>query len=263
MNNNDKPVLLHIENGVARVTLNRPQVANAVDRSLAHELMQAMHLCADDPTVRAVLLTGSGGRFCAGGDLGGISAAGDHAPEYVRDLLLHFHEVISTIDRLRAPVVAVVQGTTAGAGIALACSCDIVIAGESSRFLPAYPGVGLSPDGSTTWFLPRILGLARAMDLMLTNRELDAATAERWGMVSRVVPDDDVMDTALKVAADLANGPAGALGAAKRLLRDSSGATLHTQMIRECEYLARAVVSDNGREGMAAFLNKRPPRFND
>lgn len=261
MNNKDKTVLLRIENGVAHVTLNRPNVANAIDLSLAHELMQAMHLCADDPTVRSVLLVGSGGRFCAGGDLGGISTAGDQAPKYVRELLLYFHEVISTIDRLTAPVIAAVQGSTAGAGIALACSCDIVIAGESSRFLAAYTRVGLSPDGSTTWFLPRILGLARAMDLILTNRELDAATAEQWGMVSRVVPDDELMDTALRVSADLAHGPTGAFGAAKRLLRDSSDATLHTQMVREYENIARAVVSDNGREGVAAFLQKRPPRF--
>jgi len=261
MNDHRKPVLLEIADGVARLALNRPEVANAIDLSMAQALKEAVRRCADDPAVRAVLVAGSGGRFCAGGDLVGISGAGDGAPEYIRELLFYYHEVISTIDRMEAPVVAAVQGSTAGAGVALACACDIVIAGSSSRFLGAYTKVGLSPDGSTTWFLPRILGLTRAMDLMLTNRELDAATAERWGMVSRVVPDDQVVDTALQVAADLARGATDALGAAKRLLRSSSGSSLHTQMVQECESLARAVVSDNGREGMAAFLEKRPPKF--
>jgi 2-(1,2-epoxy-1,2-dihydrophenyl)acetyl-CoA isomerase len=163
--------------------------------------------------------------------------------------------------RLPAPVVAAVQGSAAGAGMSLAAAADLVLAGASSRFVMAYTAIGLTPDGSGTWTLPRLVGLRRALELTLTNRRLSAEEAVAEGIATRVVPDDQLADEALALARSLAAGPTGALGAAKRLLRESIGRDLEAQLALETESLARAANSADSREGIAAFLEKRPADF--
>jgi 2-(1,2-epoxy-1,2-dihydrophenyl)acetyl-CoA isomerase len=168
---------------------------------------------------------------------------------------------MSRLMRLDAPVVAAVHGSAAGAGLSLAAAADLVLAGASSRFVMAYTAIGLTPDGSGTWSLPRLVGLRRALELTLTNRRLSAAEAVQEGLATRVVPDDALAGEALALARSLAAGPTGALGAAKRLLRESLGRDLEAQMALETQSRAAAAASADSAEGIAAFLGKRTPGF--
>jgi 2-(1,2-epoxy-1,2-dihydrophenyl)acetyl-CoA isomerase len=250
-----------LRDGVARVTLNRPEAHNAMNLAMVRELYDAIRRCDDDPAVRAVLLTGTGKAFCAGGDLRSFSATGAEIGAHVKDVTTALHDAISRMARMDAPVIAAVNGAAAGGGMALACACDLIVAGESARFTMAYTRAGLTPDGSSTFYLPRLVGLGRALDLALTNRMLSAAEAEAWGIVSRVVPDADLLPAAERLAAELAAGATAALGGAKRLLTSGWNETLETQMARESRRIARAAEGAEAREGIAAFLEKRPPRF--
>jgi 2-(1,2-epoxy-1,2-dihydrophenyl)acetyl-CoA isomerase len=250
-----------IANGVATITLNRPEVFNALNLAMVRELYDAMRRCDNDPGVRAVLLTGAGKAFCGGGDLKSFNAEGGEIGAHVKDVTTSLHDAISRMARMDAPVIAAVNGVAAGGGMALACACDLIVAGESARFTMAYTRAGLTPDGSSTFFLPRLVGLGRALDLALTNRLLSAAEAESWGIVSRVVPDGELLPMAERLAAELAAGATAALGGAKRLLIDGWNETLETQMARESRRIARAAEGAEAREGITAFLEKRAPRF--
>ena len=176
-------------------------------------------------------------------------------------LEFHLHAAISLFARTDAPVIAAVQGAAAGAGMSLVCACDLVVAGESARFAMAYTRAGLSPDGSGTWFLPRLVGRQRALELMLTNRMLSAQEALEWGIVTRVVPDAEVEAAARKLAGELAAGPTRAYGLVKRLVLSSASESLETQMELEAAGIADSAASADGREGIAAFLGKRAPTF--
>jgi 2-(1,2-epoxy-1,2-dihydrophenyl)acetyl-CoA isomerase len=176
-------------------------------------------------------------------------------------LLGYLHEALSGIARIRVPVVAAVNGTAAGAGLSLACACDLVIAHENARFVMAYTRVGLTPDGSSTWFLPRIVGLQRALELALTNRELSAEEARSWGIVTEVVEEGGFDARVEALAATLARGATGALGQAKRLLRASFHQTLESQMVAEAEAICAALQGDEAKTGLDAFVNKRNPDF--
>lgn len=254
-------VLLRIADGIGHVTLNRPRNANTIDMTLAREFMHAMQRCEDEASLRAIVIRGNGKLFCGGGDLVAIHANGDGAASYVRELLVYLHEAISAIARIPVPVVAAVQGAAAGAGLSLAAACDLVVATHSCRFVMAYPKVGLTPDGSATWFLPRVIGLRRALQLALTNRELTADDAMQWGIVSDVVADDTLEDRVTALATQLANGPKHALGEAKRLLRTSLETDLETQMVRETDAICRALRRPEAMEGFKAFTEKRKPEF--
>ena len=200
-------------------------------------------------------------RFCGGGDLKGF-AGRDDLPTHLREILGPLHVAITQLVRGDAPVVAAVQGSAAGAGIGLVGASDLVVAGESAKFVMAYTGVGLTPDGSSSWFLPRLVGLRRALELTLTNRVLSAAEALDWGLITEVVPDDELTAEAEALAARLAAGPAPALAAAKRLLHTSLEETLETHLAREAEAISAASGTPEGQEGVAAFVEKRPPVFN-
>jgi 2-(1,2-epoxy-1,2-dihydrophenyl)acetyl-CoA isomerase len=254
-------VRLAVTGGVATITLDRPHKGNAIDLGLARELMQALHACENDKGVRAIELRGAGRIFCAGGDLAAIYGQGDQAPAYVRSILAYLHEAISAIARIPAPVVARVHGAAAGAGLALACCCDLVVAAGSSRFLMAYSKVGLTPDGSSTWILPRLIGLRRTLELALTNRELSAAEALDWGLINEVVADAELDARLDGLLADLAAGPTAAFGETKRLLRASLSESLETQMVHEMQAITTALAGCEAREGLAAFLEKRAPDF--
>jgi 2-(1,2-epoxy-1,2-dihydrophenyl)acetyl-CoA isomerase len=246
---------------VARILLNRPESGNALNREMAYELLHAALRCDDDPTIRAVVLTGAGNAFCVGGDLKSFAAEQERVGHHLKEVLTGLHTAISTFIRMEAPVIAAVNGVAAGGGMSLACACDLVIAAESARFTVAYTRVGLSPDGSSSYVLPRLVGLRRALDLTLTNRMLSAAEALEWGLITRVVSDATLAMEADALAAQLAAGSRGALGAAKRLLHASWNETLETQMAHEAQSIAALAQSPDGREGVAAFVEKRPPKY--
>jgi 2-(1,2-epoxy-1,2-dihydrophenyl)acetyl-CoA isomerase len=248
------------DDGVATLTLARPEVGNAIDLELARELDAVLTTWSVDRRVRSVLLTGDGPNFCVGGDLKSF-AARDDLPRHLTEVTTYLHAAMSRLMRLDAPVVAAVHGSAAGAGLSLAAAADLVLAGASSRFVMAYTAIGLTPDGSGTWSLPRLVGLRRALELTLTNRRLSAAEAVQEGLATRVVPDDALAGEALALARSLAAGPTGALGAAKRLLRESLGRDLEAQMALETQSLAAAAASNDSAEGIAAFLGKRAPGF--
>lgn len=254
-------LLFDVRDGVAHITLNRPEAANSLSVELAQDFMHAVLRCDEDPAIRAVVITGAGRMFCAGGDLKSFAAQGDNLPYHLKEVTTYFHAGISRMARMDPPVVAAVNGAAAGAGMSLACACDIVLAGESARFTMAYTRAGLTPDGSSTYFLPRIVGIKRALELTLTNRALTAEEAQAWGIVTRVVPDAALLDEAGALAAQLAAGATRAFGASKRLLHSGWTETLETQMEHESQAIAHMARTADGREGIDAFLHKRAAAF--
>jgi 2-(1,2-epoxy-1,2-dihydrophenyl)acetyl-CoA isomerase len=253
-------VTIEIQGHVALVQLNRPDNANTLNMQMGRDLAAAAIACEADSKVRAVVLTGAGKNFCFGGDLRGMIEGGGAIDAYLRELTSHLHTAIAHFVRMDQPVIAAVNGTAAGAGVGLVAMADMAIAAESAKFSLAYTGVGLTPDGSTSFFLPRVIGQKRAMELILTNRAISAAEALDWGLVNSVVADSDVVTAALKLAERLATGPLRAFGKSKRLIAESSGA-LESHLTLESQTIARQGATAEGREGIGAFLEKRKPRF--
>ena len=251
---------LSVEGGVATLTLTRPDAGNAINRSFVSLLRahaESLHRHGD---VRVVVLRSTGRNFCVGGDLKYFSGLADIEPE-ILSLATDFHAGIYALRELDAPVLAGVQGTAAGGGLALACACDLVLAAESARFTMAYTGAGLSPDGGSSWFLPRIVGWRIATELILTNRMLSAAEAAVAGLVTRVVSDDALGYEVDTTAARLCTGPTRAFGSVKRLLRASATASLQEQLDAEAREVAANAARRDGREGVSAFLARRAPAF--
>ena len=254
-------LLFDVEDQVGRLTLNRPDAGNSMNAVMMRELRDVAICCDEDPEIRAVLITGAGKMFCAGGDLGSFAGEGDGLPAYLKGITNDLHGAVSRLCRMDAPVVCAVKGVAAGAGFSLACAADMLIAAESARFTVAYTGVGLSPDGSCSFFLPRLIGLRRTQELMLTRRILKASEALDWNLVTRVVPVDDLEAESAKLVAQLAAGPTRAFGSVKRLLLRSSGDHLESQMEQEARCIADAARGADGKEGIAAFLEKRSADF--
>jgi 2-(1,2-epoxy-1,2-dihydrophenyl)acetyl-CoA isomerase len=254
-------LIYEVRENVAKITLNRPQSANALDAAMAHELVDASIRASEDPAVRAVILTGAGRLFSGGGDLKSFAAQGERLPAHLKDVAGHLHMAISRFVRMDAPVIAAVNGAAGGAGLSLCLFADLALAAESAKFTLAYTRAGLCPDGASTYFLPRMIGLRRSLELALTNRILTAKEALEWGMVSRVVPDAALQAEAQALAAQLAAGATGAFGAAKRLLHHSFSESLETQMELEAQAIADRARTREAREGISAFIDKRPPRF--
>ena len=254
-------LLYEVKNNVARITLNRPDAANALDARMGHELMQVAIRASEDPSVRAVILTGAGRMFCGGGDLKHFASLGDRLPAHLKELAGEPHLAISRFARMQAPVIAAVNGSAGGAGLSLAIFADIVLAAESAKFTLAYTRAGLSPDVGSTYFLPRIIGLRRALEMALTNRVLSAREALDWGLVTQVVPDAQLQVEAQTLASRLASGATRAFGAAKRLLHHSLSESLETQMELEAQAISGLAHTRDAREGIAAFVAKRPAEF--
>ena len=247
---------------VAVVTLDRPKAANALSPAMAAELAAVAVACDADRGVRAVVLTGAGERqFCGGGDLRSFAAAGDGARALVLDMTKNLHSAVARLARLDAPVIVALNGTAGGGGMSLALAGDLMFAAEHAKLTMAYTRAGLSPDGSSTYFLARAVGLRRAAELTLLNRTLTAREALEWGLVNRVLPSAELMPAALETAAQLAAGPTQAFGVAKRLLLDGFARSLDTQMEHESRGIADCLSSPDGREGVRAFLEKRKPEF--
>lgn len=250
---------LSVEEGVATIVLNRPP-ANALNAQMTYELFQAAVYCSATPAIRAVVLTGADKLFCAGGDLPEFAAA-DNLDAHLKVMTTHLHAAVSRFARMDAPLIGAINGTAGGAGFSLACACDVTLAAESAKFTLAYTAAGLTPDGSSTYHLPRLVGLRRAVELALTNRRLSSAEALEWGLVNRVVPDDQLLAEAHKLARQLAQGPTAAFGATKRLLANALNESLETQMENEAQSIIAIGKTADAQEGIDAFLNKRVPEF--
>lgn len=257
----DDCVTFSLEDGLARLTLNRPDAGNSLTPGLAQALMAAAVRCSYDSGVRAVLLTGTGKNFCVGGDLKTFKDAGPGVGALIKETTGYLHAACSTLARMDAPLVVAVQGAAAGAGLSLALLGDLVYAAESAKFTMAYTAAGLSPDGGSTFLLPRVVGLRRAQELTLTNRRLSAAEAVEWGIATATFPDDTLTAGAEEVARKLAAGPTRAFGRARRLLVDSFDTSFETQMEREGAGIAASSVEPDAQEGLDAFINKRAPVF--
>ncbi len=250
-------IQLHVEAGVATITLNRPAQFNALNLQMSKDLLDATIRLDENPEVRCVVLTGNGKAFFAGGDLSGFGAAGDSRGALLKEMTTYFHGAISRLAAMNAPVIAKINGVAAGAGFSAMLACDLAVAAASAKFTMAYTRSGLTPDGSSTWFLPRTVGLRRAQELTLLNPTLSAEQALEWGLITKVVPDADLDTAVAEMAASLAAGPTLTLGGAKRLLRESADHGLEAQMEREARSIASIALTADGREGVAAFLEKR------
>jgi len=246
---------------VATITLNRPEVFNALDLALGRELFHAVLDVDEDPGVRCVVITGAGKAFCAGGDVKGFA---DNLPRIgvlIKELTTYLHGAVSRLCRSDKPVIMAVNGVAAGGGFSFALSGDLVVAAESARFTMAYSKIAATPDGSSSYFLPRLIGLRRAMELYVSNRVLSAREALEWGLVTRVVPDADFKTSVDALARELAQGPTKAFGGAKRLLHQSTWESLETQMELEAQAIAASGRTRDFGAGVTAFANKQTPTF--
>ncbi len=253
---------LERDGAVAIVTLDRPDAANSLNGRMSEDLVKVATHCDSNADIRCVVFTGAGKMFSAGGDLHSFAAQGEGMSEYMRYATAGLHVAISRFARMNAPYLVAVNGVAAGAGFSMAISGDMVFAAESAKFTMAYTRAGVSPDGSSTWFLPRLVGHVKAMQLILMNDLLSAEQALEWGLINEVVPDDQLMTRVMTVAQQLANGPTLAYGEAKRLVADSLSNTLETQMELETRAIAGlARASTDTVNAIHAFTKKQKPEF--
>ena len=256
-------VLYEVEGGVATVTLNRPDALNALNETLAIELADVLTTASSDRDVRCIVITGAGRGFCSGADLKPIEAyyrEGKPAP--IGDILRErYNRMIEPILDAEKPVVAAVNGIAAGAGASLALACDFRIASDKARFFQAFIKIGLIPDSGATFFLPRLVGMAKSIELAMLGDIVDAAKAHELGLVTRVVPHDDLMKEALGFASDLAAGPTRAYGLTRRALLFGAVHDLRQTLDFEADLQQELATSPDHQEGVTAFLEKRPPDF--
>lgn len=249
-------VVVQRDGDIVTVSLNRPDKGNGINLALCAGLRAAARALAHDPAVTAVVLRANGPRFCVGGDIAEFAAAGERMPEFVDALATDLHDAILHFQAANAPVIAAVKGSCAGAGIGLAIGADLVVAGESASFTIGYPGVGLSPDGGSSFFLSRIIGLRRAMEMVLTNRTIGAAEAKEWGLVNEVVPDEEVDQRAQALARQVSKFPVAALGAARHLVIEGASSALADALHRESHMIATMAATPQAKERVAAFINR-------
>lgn len=250
-----------IEGGIAKITLNRPDAANAMNLDLARDLAHAARICDNDASIKVVLLTGTGRMFSAGGDLKAFSTFGDQTSVKIKELADDVHKAISVFARMKPVLVIAVNGMAAGAGFSLSLTGDYVIAAESAKFTMAYTRAGLTPDGSSTYYVPRLVGLRKAQELMLTNRTLSAREACEWGLITRVCSDETLQQEAMNIATELAAGSRSAQSVVKKLLLCTLHNGLEEQMEIEGREIADAAISPDGIEGIGAFVEKRKANF--
>lgn len=252
-------VLLSLADGIARITLNRPETGNAIDLVMAQAMLRAAIACDQDHAVRCVVVSGTGRMFCAGGDIAEFQAAGEAAGAYLSKLAGTMTLALSRLVRMDKPLLILVNGPAAGAGLSLALAGDIVLAGSAAHFTSAYTAIGLVPDCGLTWWLPRVVGLRKAQEMIVTNRRICAQEAVRIGLVTQVVDDLELAGRAS--AAALSASPVHAVSVVRQLLLNSFSASFETQCELEGRAIAAAGVGLEGKEGVAAFLAKRKPDF--
>ena len=254
-------VLYDVTAGVGTITLNRPDGMNSLTTAMKEELRAAVQRAAADPAARAVVLTGAGRAFCAGQDLrehAGNLAAGKGLDDTVRK---HYNPIVLGLTGMRKPVVAAVNGVAAGAGAALAFACDLVVASDKARFATAFTGIGLAPDSGMSWTLQRLVGRAKAAELLLLGEPVKAAEALELGLVNRVVPADELAPAAVELARRLASGPTAAYGAVKAALDHAAAHDLASALEREAELQDECAETGDHKNATEAFLEKRQPEF--
>ncbi|WP_405211021.1 enoyl-CoA hydratase-related protein [Dokdonia sp. Asnod2-E02] len=249
-----------IENGVATLTINRPEVFNSFNREMAFLLQDELDACNKDTQVRAIVLTGSGKAFCAGQDLKEITDP-ELNPGFKKILEEHYNPIIEKIRAIEKPIIAAVNGVAAGAGANIALACDIVIAHEKVSFIQAFSKIGLVPDSAGTFFLPRLIGFGKASALMMLGDKISATEAEKMGMIYKVTTLDEFNNTVTTTAVTLAQMPTKAIGLTKRLLNVSMTNNLEDQLALEGKLQIEASESEDFKEGVDAFVNKRRPVF--
>lgn len=259
----NQAILVDQDGAVLTITLNRPDKLNAATNEMLAELIDAFKNAERDPSVRAILFTGAGRGFCAGQDLGAARerGAGSEGFSFGEHLRHTYNLLALRMRQMPKPIVGAINGVAAGAGMSMALACDVCIAAESASFLQAFVKIGLIPDGGSTWLLPRRVGMARALDLMISGRKIGAQEALSWGLVNQVVPDADLMPTARQAAAELAAAPTKTIGLIKRALEFSITGTLADTLENEADLQDIAGHTADHREGLAAFLEKRPAQF--
>lgn len=256
----DAPVLLDYADGVATITLNRPEASNGMNISLMQALHAAIMRCHREPSVRVVLLRGAGKNFCAGGDVREFASKGEELGDFLREVTAWLQMAIGALIRLDAVVVTEVQGFAAGGGgLGLVCASDIVLAGEGAKFMAGATRVGMAPDGGASVVLPHLVGFRRASEIILSNRAVKAEEAERIGLITRMVPDADLASEAAKAAATFAQGAPLAQSAAKRLLWNALD--VERCLPEEARTVSTLSATADSREGLAAVIEKRTPRF--
>jgi 2-(1,2-epoxy-1,2-dihydrophenyl)acetyl-CoA isomerase len=255
-------VLFQASSGIARLTLNRPDVLNSINRPLSGQLWDLLDQCSDDPDVRSIILTGAGRAFCAGQDLDEALPKDGNPPIDIGDLVEnHYNPLILKIRSIEKPVICAVNGTAAGAGANIALVCDFVLAAQEAYFMQAFVRIGLIPDCGGTFTLPRITGMATATALMMLGDKISADEAQRRGLIYAVHPADRLMRESEKLAQRLAKGPVKTLGLIKRAINSSMFSGFEAQLDIERELQSIAAGSADFREGVMAFLEKRKPSF--
>ena len=249
----------HSEGGIATITFNRPESYNSFNRPMALAMQYHLDQAADDPAIRVIVLRSNGKAFCAGQDLKEVTDP--HGPDLTRIVGDHFNPIVRRIRAVEKPVIAAVHGVAAGAGANLALGCDLVLAAESASFIQAFSKIGLIPDSGGTYFLPRLVGLARATALMMLGDQVPAAEAQRIGMIYRCVPDEEFAAELDILQKKLASSPTVALGLTKRALNDSMENGLAIQLRLEELFQTTAGQTEDYQEGVRAFIEKRPPHF--
>jgi 2-(1,2-epoxy-1,2-dihydrophenyl)acetyl-CoA isomerase len=253
---------LRVVDGVATVTLDRPEQGNAIDEAMGRELEEVATRLAEDSSVRVIVLGGNGPMFTAGGDIELFSnTPAAELPAKLRRMIDDYHLALERLTELDAPIVAAVKGAAAGGGLGMVCAADVVVASEEAVFTVGYGRLGLTSDGGNTWFLPRLVGMRRAQEMFLLNRRLTAAEALEWGIATLVVPTADVDAEAHRIAGALAAGPTRAFGGMRRLLRQSFETGLRDQLAAEKTAIVEVSATADAQEGIAAFGERRRPRF--
>ncbi|MDK2776814.1 MAG: 2-(1,2-epoxy-1,2-dihydrophenyl)acetyl-CoA isomerase PaaG [Pseudomonadota bacterium] len=255
-------IIYSVDDGVALLSLNRPQALNSFNEAMHLEVREALKMTAENPEARVLLLTAEGRGFCAGQDLSDRNVAPDaDMPDLGLSIEKFYNPMIRRLQQLPMPVICAVNGVAAGAGANIPLACDLVLAARSAKFIQAFCKIGLVPDSAGTWFLPRLVGLARAKQLALLGEPLSAEQALEWGMIYRVTDDEALRDEALVLARQLATQPTVGLGYIKRALNDSLSNRFDEQLTLERDLQRLAGRTDDYREGVAAFMAKRPAEF--
>ncbi|MDH3245294.1 MAG: enoyl-CoA hydratase-related protein [Saprospiraceae bacterium] len=253
------PVKCEIKDGLASITLNRPKVYNSINRAMALELQTVLKECAEDDTVRVVLITGAGKAFCAGQDLNEVTAG--HGPSIIDIVSTHYNPIVRGIIRMEKPVVAAINGVAAGAGLNLALCCDLVIAKQGVRLIQGFGKIGLIPDSGGTFTLPRLIGLQRSKALMFLNDFIMAEEAEQIGLIYQAVPEKEFGKAVKELCERLSQMATRAIGLTKRALNHSLKNDLDTQLGIEEQLQATASQTQDCQEGIQAFLEKRQAKF--
>lgn len=257
----EAPLLFECEGAVARIKFNRPKVLNALNVAAADALLEASRTIAGDGRIRVVVISGEGRAFMAGGDIASFRGPKEDASVRLLRLIDPLHAALEILAGLQAPVVASLNGAIAGAGLSLALAADLAIAADNAIFTLAYSKIGTSPDGSSSWSLPRVVGLRKAMEIALLSETFDANEALRLSIVNRVVPAADLAAETEKLVQRLASGPTIAYGQIKSLMRASLGRSLNEQLEAEADAFVECAVTDDFDEGASAFIDKRAPVF--